>query len=55
MDQGMGVLFAALVLLLVGWRLRGRQILAATAFGLAVAVLVVWMDQTGLWPQSWRR
>lgn len=55
MDQWVGVLFSVLVLALIGWRLRGRQVLAATVFGLAVAVLVVWMDQSGLWPASWRR
>lgn len=51
----MGVLLAVLVLALVGWRLRGRQVLAAAVFGLAVAVVVVWMDQSGLWPNAWRR
>lgn len=55
MDQLVFVVSGALVLVLIGWRLRGRQMLAATAFGLAFAVMVVWLDHQGLWPASWRR
>lgn len=46
---------AGIAVLLVGWRMRGRSILAALVFGLAFAVLVVWLDRSGLWPESWRR
>jgi hypothetical protein len=55
MDQWGWVLLGAAVLVLVGRRMMGRQMLAATVFGLAVVVVVVWMDQSGLWPRSWRR
>ena len=55
MDQAMLAISGALVLVLIGWRLRGRQMLAATAFGLALAVIVVWLDREGLWPNGWSR
>jgi membrane protein CcdC involved in cytochrome C biogenesis len=55
MQQAMLALAGAMVLVLIGWRLRGRQMLAATAFGLALAVIVVWLDREGLWPSGWRR
>ncbi len=53
--QWISVVSLLLVLVLVGWRMRGRTMLMATCFGLAFAVLVLWLDQSGLWPQSWHR
>jgi hypothetical protein len=53
--QWVSVISLLLVLVLIGWRMRGRTMLMATCFGLAFAVLVLWLDQSGLWPQAWRR
>ena len=53
--QWVSVISLLLVLVLVGWRMRGRTMLMAACFGLAFAVLVLWLDQSGLWPQGWRR
>ena len=55
MDQWPYVIAGVAVLLLVGWRMRGRNLLAALVFGLAFAVVVVWLDRSGAWPDDWRR
>lgn len=55
MEQLPCVIAGVAVLLLVGWRMRGRSMLAAAAFGLAFAVIVLWLDRSGVWPEAWRR
>lgn len=52
--QLVGIVWAVLMLVLIGRFMRGRRILAATAFGLAFAVTVVWLERAGYWPRSWR-
>jgi hypothetical protein len=52
--QWVGIVWAALVLILVGRFMRGRSMLAATAFGLGLALVVVWLERAGYWPRSWR-
>lgn len=42
------------VLFLVGRRLPGQAWLVTVAVALAVIVAVVWLERSGLWPQSWR-
>lgn len=55
MEQWPYIIAGVAVLLLVGWRMRGRSMLMALAFGLAFALVVVWLDRSGMWPDDWRR
>lgn len=52
--QLVGIVWAVLMLILIGRSMRGRMVLAATAFGLAFVVTVVWLERAGYWPRSWR-
>ena len=42
------------VLFLVGRRLPGQAWLITIAIALALVVTVLWLERSGLWPQSWR-
>jgi hypothetical protein len=42
------------VLFLVGRRLPGQAWLVTIAVALALVVIVLWLERSGLWPQNWR-
>lgn len=54
MDKIVGVVALVAILFLVGRGLPARYRLVGIAVGLAFAVLVLAIEQAGLWPQSWR-
>lgn len=54
MDMILGIVAMAAVLFLVSRGLPGRQWPVVIAGTLAVVLLVVLAEQSGLWPASWR-
>ena len=55
MEKIVGIVgLVAIFLVLVGWGVPPRYRLIAIAGGLAFAVLILAIEQAGLWPQAWR-
>ena len=54
MEKIVGIVGLAANLVLVGWGVPPRYRLIAIAGGLAFAVLILAIEQAGLWPQAWR-
>ena len=54
MDRWISLVALVAVLVLIGWRLPGRNLLLAAAAALALAALVVSLDRAGIWPGAWR-
>ena len=48
------ILFALAMLWLVGRRLSRGRVLIAVAMGLALCVVVLALERSGLWPRTWR-
>ena len=53
MEKIVGIVGLAAILSL-GWGVPSRYRLIAIAGGLAFAVLILAIEQAGLWPQAWR-
>jgi len=54
MDKIVGIVGLVAILVLVGWGMPPRYRLLAIAGGLAFAILILGIEQAGLWPRGWR-
>ena len=54
MEKIVGIVGLVAILVLVGWGMLPRYRLIAIAGGLAFAVVILAIEQAGLWPRSWR-
>jgi hypothetical protein len=54
MEKIVGIVGLVAILVLVGWGMPPRYRLIAIAGGLAFAVVILAIEQAGLWPRSWR-
>ncbi|GJE01747.1 MULTISPECIES: hypothetical protein [Methylobacterium] len=54
MDLAISVVSLLLVLFLVARGVPGRNILVVIAITLAVVILVVGVERSGMWPSDWR-
>lgn len=55
MDRWIAAFGVIALLLVIAWRMPGHRILVAAVAALAVIVMIVWLEQSGFWPDSWRR